>query len=406
MRSSYYVIFAAGVIAGGAIGAAFLGRFVHGPVAHSESEAVHEQPEPGPGGGEALEDHAIRLDTLQMEQFGIATATAGTREIALDITIPGEVAINADRIAHLVPRVGGVVREVRKNLGDRVRRGETLAVLESRELADSTAALLAARERSALARENLAREEQLWRKRISAEQDYLQAKNVLAEAMIEQRAATQKLRALGFSDFDIENLAESPDSRMVWHQILAPFDATVIEKHISLGEMVRDDSDTFVIADLSTVWVNLDVHQHDLPLIRIGQRAWISAGNGLPEEAGKVTFIEPTAHETARTVHARVTLPNATGQWPPGLFVTGRIQVDRLRIPVAVPSEAVVRTLGQTYVFVQTGESFRLRRIVTGRTDGLVTEVTGGLVPGETFVVQGAFTLKSELEKPESEHKH
>ncbi|MBM3792407.1 MAG: efflux RND transporter periplasmic adaptor subunit, partial [Acidobacteria bacterium] len=332
MKSRYYIVFFAGVIAGSAIGAAYLGRFIYGPAAHSGTDAAHEEPGGGPAGAEPIEDHAIRLLAEQMERFGIETAAAGAGEIIVNISLPGEVAINADRTAHVVPRVGGVVREVRKNLGDKVRRGEVLAVIESGELADSTATLLAARERVALARSDLGREEQLWRKKISPEQDYLQAKNALAEAMIGQRAATQKLRALGFSDSGIEELADSPDSRMVWHEIVAPFDATVIEKHISLGEVVKDESETFVLADLSTVWVNLDAHQRDLPLIRIGQRAWISAGNGMPEEEGRVTFIEPTAHETARTVHARVTLPNSSGRWPPGLFVTGRIHVDRVRI--------------------------------------------------------------------------
>jgi len=356
------------------------------------------------GDEHAAGDRIVRLTGEQLKLFGIETAVAAPGRMRIELALTGEVALNADRVAHVAPRVSGVVSEVRKNLGDRVRRGEVMAVLESRELADSTAALLAARERVALAQANFAREEQLWQKRIAPEQDYIQARNALAESNIELRTAEHKLLALGFSDRYVSQLSHHQGKETILYEMTAPFDATVIEKHISLGEVLKDESAAFLIADLSTVWVNLDVHQKDLTFIQVGQTAVIGAGDSVPAIRGRVSFLEPVARETNRTVHARVVVPNSDGRWRPGLFVTGRIAVDEVNVPVLAPGEALILFQGKTCVFVLEGDGFRLQPVAPGKTDGVFYEIASGLAAGQVYVVKGAFTLKSELEKPEVEH--
>jgi membrane fusion protein, heavy metal efflux system len=345
----------------------------------------------------------VRLSEGQLKQFGVETAPAGPGKLRIEVMLPGEVTLNADRIAHVVPRVSGVVREVRKNLGDTVKRGEIMAVLESRELGDITALLLAARERVKLAQSNFDREEQLWKKKISPEQDYIQARNALAETGIELRSAEQKLRALGFSDDYISRLSDRPGPMSLLYEMAAPYDATVIEKHVALGEVLKEESQAFVIADLSTVWANLDVHQKDLPLIQVGQTVAIGVGSSAPTIQETISFLEPIAEETNRTIHARVVLPNRGGRWRPGLFVTGRVTVENAEAAVLIPNEALLMIGGKTCVFVRDGDRFRVQQVVPGRTDGTVTEINGGLTPGQVFVCKGAFTLKSELGKPEEE---
>ncbi|MBZ5496686.1 MAG: efflux RND transporter periplasmic adaptor subunit [Acidobacteriia bacterium] len=384
------------VIAGLALGAVAIWQARRaGTPSAAPATAAAKQPE-GPEG-------IVHFSDAQIRQFGVGTDVAGQGRLRIEVVLPGEVALNADRVAHVVPRVSGVVREVRKNLGDTVLRGEIMAVLESRELADSTAALLAARERVNLAQSNFAREEQLWQKKISPEQDYIQAKNALAEAGIELRTTEQKLRALGFSEQYIAKLPDRGGQAAILYEMAAPFDATIIEKHISLGEVLKEESSAFMIADLSSVWVNLDVHQKDLPLIQVGQTAAIGVGNMAPSVQGRISFLEPMAEETNRTIHARVVIPNAGGKWRPGLFVTGRIAVDDAQIPVLVPNEALVMIGGKTCLFLKEGDRFRLQPVLTGRTNGASTEITEGLAPGQIYVAKGAFTLKSELGKPEQE---
>lgn len=345
----------------------------------------------------------VRLTDSQMKEFGVETGPAAPGRLKFETVFPGEVVLNADRIAHVAPRVPGVVRDVRKNLGDTVRQGEVLAVLESRDLADSTASLLAARERLTLAQTNLDREEQVWRKRISPEQDYLEAKNRLAEARIELRTAELKLRALGFSGEYIAALPGRKDEGVTLYEIVAPFAGTVMQKNINQGMVLRDDSAAFVIADLSTVWVNLDIPQKDLPLIKVGQAASIGTDSDPVRREGHVSFIEPIATETNRTIHARVVVPNSDGRLRPGLFVNGRILTDEALIPVLVSSEALVTVDGAVCVFVREDSGFRLQPVRTGRTDGSRIEIARGLSPGQLYATKGAFTLKSELEKPEAE---
>ena len=175
----------------------------------------------------------------------------------LDAT--GEVVINPDRLSHIVPYISGVVIEVRKRLGDSVHKDETMAVIESRELSDLQSSFLVARERLNLSETTYLREKRLWEKKISSEKEYLDAKQSQVEAAIELEAADQKLHALGFDEAYLKEFTFHHEKQLTRYEITAPFDGIVIEKHISLGEAVKDDTGAFVIADLSSVWVNLHV---------------------------------------------------------------------------------------------------------------------------------------------------
>jgi membrane fusion protein, heavy metal efflux system len=371
---------------------------------NAASSNPHDKAEkPGAVKQEPRRGEVVRFTEAQIREFGISTAPATAGIIRIEVELPGEVVLNADRIAHVVPRVSGVVKEVRINLGDTVRRGEVMAVLESRELADSAAALIAARARVALAQTNYAREEQVWKKRLSPEQDYLEAKTKLAETTIELHTAEQKLRSLGFSNESIAQLPGRSDEGASLYAMTAPFEGTVMEKHISLGEVLNDASTAFVIADLSTVWVNLDIQQKDLPLVKVGQTAAIGFSNESARIQGRIGFLEPTATETNRTIHARIVVPNAAGTLRPGSFVTGRIPVETVPVPILVPNTALVMVDGKTGLFVKEKEGFRLQSVSVGRTDGKNTEIKEGLSRGQVYVDAGAFTVKSELEKPEAE---
>lgn len=362
-----------------------------------------EASDPGERGEAPGKDRIVRLTESQVHQSGIRLQTAGPGRLDATLNLPGEVEVNSDRMAHIVPRVPGVVREVFKNLGDLVRAGETMAVLDSRELADAKSAYLAARERVLLAQANYNREEMLWKKKISAEQEYLQAKNALAEARIEQEAAEQKLHSLGFSDDYLADMAQHPQAVLTRYEIAAPFDATIIDKHITLGEVIRDDTSVFLIADLRTVWIVLNVSQQDLPGIRKGQAVRVSGGPGTPEADGVISFISVTMGDQTRTTPVRVVLPNPGGLWRPGQFVTGTVSVSGREVPVTVPKDAVILVDGQPTLFVKGPDGFRPRPVAPGRTDGRQLEITSGLAPGEVYAAAGVFTLKAELDKPVAE---
>ncbi|MBP7867209.1 MAG: efflux RND transporter periplasmic adaptor subunit [Acidobacteria bacterium] len=349
------------------------------------------------------DDRELELDEATIRRYGIAVATVeeGSDPVALDLV--GEVRMNADRIAQIVPRVSGVVREVRKNLGQTVRRGEVVAVLESRELADLFAGYRAARQRAEKARESVQREEQLQAKRISARQDLIDARNALTEAQIELQAARQRLQALGYPDGEIERLTAAEDAPVTRYEMTAPFDATVIEKTVNPGSVLRDDTPAFRVADLGTVWVDLDVHQKDLPSVHVGREVILSGGPGAPAVTARIAYIEPTVVEQTRTVHARAVIPNAGGRWRPGLFVTARMVLAEKAGPVRLPVDAVLLVDGAPSVFVRTEKGFRPQPVKLGRVIDGKQEILDGLRPGQRYAARGAFTLKSELNKPESE---
>ncbi len=174
---------------------------------------------------------------------------------------------------------------------------------------------------------------------------------------------------------------------------------TVIDKHITLGEAVSREHAAFVVADLSSVWVDITVYQRDLLHVTKGQRVSISGGHELLLASGEISYVAPIVDETTRTALARVVLPNDDGVWRPGTFITAQIMVDRIDVPVTVPRTALQMFKGRDVVFVQTDGGFEPRPVVVGRADENDLEIVSGLAPGELYVSRGGFTLKAELGK-------
>ncbi|MBW1676192.1 MAG: efflux RND transporter periplasmic adaptor subunit [Deltaproteobacteria bacterium] len=345
------------------------------------------------------EEQIVRMTDDELREFGVEIRSAGPGELAVQLSLPGEIVANPDRLAHIVPRVLGVVSETHKTLGDEVTEGELMAVLSSRELADAKSDYLAARSRTSLAWQNYSREKELWNKKITSKQEYLEAKNAWSEARIERKSAEQKLHALGLSHEDIEKLPNQPDTEFTRFEIIAPFDGSVIEKHITLGEVVNDESEVFVVADLRTVWVNITVYEKDLNLIEVGQEVLIRSRQSSTEATGKIDYISPIIDESTRTANARVILENAGGTWRPGQFVNVMISREKVKIDLAVPLSAIQQIDSMEVVFVRTREGMEPRPVTTGRSDTTSVEILSGLKAGEPYAATNSFILKAELGK-------
>ena len=290
-----------------------------GPVA-GQNEGQHDGHEHAEEAAESDHGQEIEMSAADQKEFGIELATAGAGEIVAQINLPGEIHPNDDRLAHLVPRYEGIVIEVHAHEGDRVKKGQTLAVIESNQ-----------------------------------------------------------------------TLTRYPLKTLI--------DGTVIEKHITLGESASPDRAPFVVADLSTVWVNLSVYQRDLGRIRPGEVVRIHADDETPVVHGEITYVTPVVEESTRTATARVVMENKDGNWRPGMFVIGRVEVSRREVGVAVPRTALFTLHGETVVFIRDEHGFEARHVTVGETDIANAEILAGLRTGEVFVSEGGFTLKSELEK-------
>jgi cobalt-zinc-cadmium efflux system membrane fusion protein len=361
----------------------------HGAEEHAEHDA-RDQSEHG---------DIVKLSPEQMRELGIEVAEAGPGKLARKISVPAQINLNADHVAHIVPRVTGMVREVRKTLGDVVRTGELLAVLDSRELAESKAACLAAQARWDLAKANRDRVEALFDEKISPQKELLKVRQELAEIDIEHRTTEAKLHALGLSQEQVAALhRDEKDIDFPRYEIRAPFAGTLIEKHITLGEVVDTENTTFALADLSTVWVDITVYTKDLPQVRVGTEVDISA-DGFGPAHGTIAYVSPTINETTRTCFARVVLENSENRWRPGLFCLASILVAQDKIDVLVPAEAIQTINNEPVLFVEDHGGFKKRLVVTDKRNGAHVEIVSGLLPGERYVSANAFTLKSELEK-------
>lgn len=337
---------------------------------------------------------------------GIEIQAAAPVRMKTILELPGEIGFNKNKVAHVVPRLSGVVTEVRKNLGDKVKEGEVLAVLNSRELADLKSAYLASAKRFELAKANFEREERLFKKKISSEQDFLASKQALAEAEIDSQATTQKLLALGLSQTDLENTSKTAEGSLARYELRAPFDGMVVEKRVAVGEAIKEDADIFVIADLSTVWGEITVYAKDLRVVGVGQKVTVRSKELGLEATGKVSYLGPLIGGQTRAAAAHVDIPNPKGLWRPGLFVTVELFQEEVPVPVAVSADALQTLRDWDVVFVQYGNQFEARPLELGRSDGQWVEVVSGLAPGEKYAARNSFVLKADLGKSGATHDH
>ncbi|HDS1679721.1 TPA: efflux RND transporter periplasmic adaptor subunit [Pseudomonas putida] len=350
-------------------------------------------------GIEGAEEHqekegALHLSIAQIESAGIQLATAAPRELGSAISFPGEIRFDEDRTAHVVPRVPGVVEAVQAELGQAVKRGQVLAVIASQQISDLRSEQQAAQHRLELARLTFQREQQLWQERISAEQDYLQARQALQEAEIALANARQKVAAVG------------PAGAGNRYELRAPFDAVVVEKHLTVGEVVDETSNAFTLSDLSRVWATFAVAPRDLARVTTGRSVTVSAPDLGAEVEGKVNYVGSLLGEQNRAATVRATLANPNGAWRPGLFVSVAVNVERFNAAVVVPESALQNWEEQTVVFARTDEGFEARPVKTGRRDAGQVEITAGLAAGTQVAAAGSFVLKSELGKASAEHSH
>ena len=391
---------AAIVIIGILLGALILTMEKAKPTEEEGHADTHADTHGGHGDKHDHEKHEdkIELNDAQIKAAGITIRTAGAARIRSALVLPGEIHFNEDRIAHVVPRLAGVVEKVRADLGQKVRKGQVLAVIASTGLSEQRSELLAAQKRLTLATTTYEREKKLWQERISAEQDYLQARQAMQEAEIALRNAQQKLTALGASASGLGSLSS--------YEIRAPFDGIVVEKHISLGEAVKEDASIFTIADLSTVWAEFSVSPKDLMAVRVGEKATVRASAFDAQASGTIDYVSALLGEQTRTAKARVTLTNPQMAWRPGLFVNVEVASGEAEAPVVVSTEAVHTVNDKPTVFLRMPGGFLPTPVTLGRSDGKLTEVVKGMQAGSQYADANSFAIKSELGKADAEHSH
>lgn len=346
---------------------------------------------------EEEEEGVLVLNEQQIQAAGIQLAKAQPRQISTLLSLPGEVRFDEDRTSHIVPRAAGVVESVKVNLGQKVKQGELLAVIASQQISDQRSELAASQRRVELARTTFQRERQLWQDKISAEQDYLLARQALQEAEIALNNARQKMNALSGSAVLVGGNR---------YELRAPFAGVVVEKHLGVGEVVSETSAAFTLSDLSQVWVTFGVFPKDLNKVQVGRPVKVSSAEMGTDVMGTVAYVGNLLGEQTRTATVRVSVANPDDSWRPGLFVAVQVATDSYSAPVTVPVEAIQTVEDKPSLFVRIAEGFVTRHVELGVSENGFVEVRQGLEAGAEVATVGSFVLKSELGKASAEHAH
>ena len=290
------------------------------------SEAEHE--------GKAEHEHAdehVKLTPEQLKNAQLKIEEAAPATIKTMVAVYGKVAANEEALARVVPRFPGIVKAVRKRLGDSVGKGEVLVQIESNES--------------------------------------LKTYDVTSEVA-----------------------------------------GTVIQKDVTLGELVKDDKTIFTVANLETVWIDLSIFRRDFGALAVGSPVEFHTGeghvSGQQHIHATVNYISPFGSEGSQTMLARCVVPNKEGVLRPGLYVDGEVVTGQVDAAVTVKNGALQEFEGKTVVFVAEGATFEPRAVRLGVRDIERSEITEGLKAGESYVAENSFVIKAELGKSEAEHEH
>ncbi|MBR0829446.1 efflux RND transporter periplasmic adaptor subunit [Bradyrhizobium manausense] len=197
---------------------------------------------------------------------------------------------------------------------------------------------------------------------------------------------------------------ESNQSLTVY-DLKAPIGGTIIERQISLGEYASEQKPAFVVADLSTIWVDLSIYRQDLRRVRLGDEVLIDPDDGRGEIKGTISYVAPVGSSETQTALARVVLPNTDGRLRPGLFVTARLVLAARNVPVAVRKGAIQTLENKTVVFVrEDDDKIEARPVELGDSDLKFVEIRAGLSVGERYVAENSFVVKAEMGKGDADH--
>ncbi len=356
-----------------------------GQPAHDEHEHEHEEEE---------EEHAraegdvVQLDATSIERAGIAIGHVERRAIGGGARIPAEVTLDPTRTAHVTSLVPGRVKTLLVALGDRVRAGQTLAVMSSAEIGETRSAMTATRARLEAAELAYQRQQQLASEGVGAQRALVEAEAELRQARAALAGLGQRARIYGQggAGADVD--------------IVSPIDGQIVEQHAIPGEAISTDRALFVVSDPEHAWVIGQVPENRVAAARQGAPVVVRL-RAYPDASwpGEISFVAPALDSRTRTLPVRVVLANPDGQLRAGLF--GSIEIASEAgggAVLAVPRSAVTTIDGQNVVFVPSGENaFRRTPVEVGRNDADHAEITSGLADGAPLVVEGVFSLKSEL---------
>jgi cobalt-zinc-cadmium efflux system membrane fusion protein len=356
---------------------------------------------PAAGGDEAAEPTTepagLPEVVLDSDALALSDVAWGVAELvsAGGLRVTGAITYDQNRMSHLGPKTEGRVTDLVAEVGSRITQGQVLARLESPEVGNIRAELVEAEALLGIAQENFDRETRLEAQGISSRREVLEAEAQLRTTEARRRSAEERLRLLGAA---VDGEGGSFD-------VVAPYDGVVVERHGSRGEVVGPADHLFTVANLSRLWIELDVFERDLSKVAEGQPVEVTTA-AWPNRSfpARIVYVGDILDAGSRTVRARVEIANTDRALRPGMFATAFINTADGETVVAVPGDAVQNVEGADAVWIRGDEpgGFMATPVLRGaELPGGFVEISSGLAAGDSLVVAGAFTLKAELAKGE-----
>ncbi len=331
------------------------------------------------GSGGAEPAGTVTIDPVTVQNIGVRTATAKVQELARTLNGLGRVDFNEERLARLHPKTSGWIEKLFiDETGKKVRRDTILLGIYSPELVAAQQEYLVALDNWEAVRNG------------ASTQMKRSAKTILDSAL-------ERLQLFDVAEHQIEELVKTRKIKKQLH-IHSPFEGRIMHIGARDGQYVTPKDELYLIADLSRIWVNVDVFEDELSWLKVGDKAQmrVRAEPGRTYQ-GKVTFIHPVLNPKSRTVQVRLEFDNADLSLKPGMFANVTLFVDPRPDAVVVPSEAIVRSGSREQVFVVRGEGkFEPREVTLGVSAQGLTQILSGVEPGEEVVTSSQFLIDSE----------
>lgn len=388
MKKSYVGV-VIGVLAGVAIGLSADGFVTHEkePKANASAQTV-------------VLAREVKLSKELAKRAHLATELVEKKSLSPTLDLVGSVDFDADAVADVGGRIAGRITRVMVTVGDVVTRGQPLMEIESNDLGVALADLLSARANLIAAEHHAARETALGQKQLSSAPVVETARANAKALEAEVHGAEQRLLAMGLTPGELESVKSGEGPRRI--TLRAPIHGEVVERYAVLGQVVDPTQPILRIADLSRLWVELDLFERDLAHVDNGDTVEILSET-YPGRifTGKVSYVDATVDTQTRTAEVRIEVPNPERLLRPGQFVHARLSTKgKTEAVIGVPRKALLQVEGEPSVFVQTGkETYVSRPVELGRVAGDLVEVRRGLIEGERLVTEGGFVLKSELQR-------
>jgi cobalt-zinc-cadmium efflux system membrane fusion protein len=354
----------------------------------------------------------IRLSADTQKKWGIVLGKASWDSVSTALTLPGVLALNQARTAHISSLLEGKVISVGTDLGDQVKKGQVLLVVHSPAFAQAKTAFLQARARLNLSRQEYDRAKRLLKDQALDQKEYLRREAEHESAATEYAVLESNLHSFGLAQGQIDELIRrytqsSSDTTLdeladPYLKILSPIDGRIIFRDVIVGEPVKPEKILFTASDLSTIWAIMDARENDLAHLSPGRSVAIRC-QAYPDRSfqGRVLQIGDVVDEKLRTIKVRAEVSNIGLLLKPNMYIRGVIADSATASQVlTVPEDAVQNIEGEPTVFVLEREDvFTVRPVEVGEKAGSRRVIIKGLDGPETLVIAGAFNLKAELLK-------